>query len=192
MSVAGSASNLDMPVLQVEGLGYIQKLEHGLPVRRTGLREPRVEVVDEEPVLLTDVDMRTVVIGNLGLDVGDTERVTAACHYEVVVSGFGVGGGCGQQACIVNGRYSITPFRKTLAGTLSTSAIVVRDLTTASPILLSSEGERPIEMILRPEVGKDELRLHQDGAHPTELEMLIDIKRVGRGCSPALVSSTSA
>jgi hypothetical protein len=39
-------------VHQVEGKGYIRSLEHGLPARRVGLREPRVEAVDDEPVLL--------------------------------------------------------------------------------------------------------------------------------------------
>ena len=172
----------------MEGHGYIRYLEHGLPVRRTGLREPRVEVVDEEPVLLTDARMTAVVISNLDVDTGEAGKTTAACHYEVVVAGFGVGGGCGDSACVANGHYSITPFRTSSSSSLAASAIAVRDLTAVSVPLLSSEGELPTEMVLRPEPRKGELWLHQEGARPAELELLINIKRAGSGCSSPTVA----
>jgi hypothetical protein len=170
--------------MQVEGLGYIKKLEHGLPVRRSGLRDPRIEAVDEEPVLLTEVGMAAVVISNLSVSVDEVGRRTAACYYEIAVSGYGVGGGCGSGACVANHRYSITPFR----GSTSPNAIAVRDLTVNAP-LLTSEGSEAVEMVLRPEVRDEELRLYWGGVRPAELELLVDVKRVGNGCVPAAVGS---
>ena len=140
-------------------------------------------------VLLTDVDMSAIIIGNLGVDVGGAGRLTAACHYEVVVSGYGIGGGCGERACVANCHYSITPFRTPLPGLLAPGAIVVRDLTIPDARLLSSEVDEPVELALRPQARNGELWLHHDGPRPAEMELLVDVKRVGRGCSSAVVTS---
>ena len=141
-------------------------------------------------VLLTDVNMSAIIIGNLGVDVAGAGRLTAACHYEVTVSGYGIGGGCGERACVANCHYSITPFRTLLPGLLAPGAIAVRDLTIGDALLLSSEAYEPVKLALRPQARNGELWLHHDGdSRPAELELLIDIRRVGRGCSSAVVTS---
>ena len=49
--VAGTARSVagSVPVLQVEGSGFIKHLEHGLPVTRKGLKDARIEAVEDEP-----------------------------------------------------------------------------------------------------------------------------------------------
>ena len=176
-SVAGS-----VPVLQVEGSGFIKHLEHGLPVTRKGLKDTRIEAVDDEPVLLTDPAMAAVVVSGLGVaPSGDGGRRAAACHYEVVVSGAGVGGSCGD-SCIANGHYSVTP--------AANGAIAVRDLAATAPLLTAKGDNAATEMALRPEVRRaGELWLHVAHMQPAELELLVSVSRVGNGCLPAAVAA---
>ena len=182
--VAGTARSVagSVPVLQVEGSGFIKHLEHGLPVKRKGLKDARIEGVDDEPVLLTDPAMAAVVVSGLGVaPSGEGGRRTAACHYEVIVSGSGVGGSCGDGSCIANGHYSITP--------ATNGAIAVRDLAAAAP-LLTAEGDTVAEMALRPEVRRGgELWLHVAPLQPAELELLVSVSRIGNGCLPAAVAA---
>jgi hypothetical protein len=178
--VAGTARGVagSVPVLQIEGPGYIKHLEHGLPVTRKGLHDARIESVDDEPVLLTDPGMAAVVVSNLGV-APRGGRLTAACHYEVVVSGFAVGGHCDKSSCVANGHYSVTP--------AANGAIAVRDLA-AAPLLMAEGGGAAAEMALRPEVRKGgELWLHS-AQRPVEIELLVSVSRVGNGCLAAAVA----
>ena len=65
------------------------------------------------------------------------------------------------------------------------------------------EDDEAVEMVLRPEVRKDELWVHweQEGHvlprlmpvhRAAELELLVDVKRVGNGCKPPAVVGHSA
>ena len=79
----------------------------------------------------------------------------------------------------------------------------MRDLTVNSPLLTSVEDDEAVEMVLRPEVRKDELWVHwgEEGHvlprlmpvhRAAELELLVDVKRVGNGCKPPAVVGHSA
>ena len=179
----------DRPTLQVEGLGYIKKLEHGFPAVRSGLVEPAVQAVDDEPVLLRDPAARAIVVSKLAVLGDERDTTPKACYYEVTVSGFGLalGDAAGtSEVRVFAGRYLVTPWalgvRRGLVAQSLTNGAGANDGRAQAT---ASVGGLLVEMkaVVR---GQDTLVLSLGGGDAVlkvgEREVVVDVRRVGHGC----------
>jgi hypothetical protein len=186
-------------VLQVEGLGYIKSLEHGMPARQIGTKDSRVEAIHDEPVLLVSSDdsVQTRRLGRQPLKqlsrievMGMAAAQSGAhqgCYYEVTISG---SSSSAETTSVYTGRYLATPYR-TRAGE---PRVVVKALTPAERLELgdSTWSVVPAAVAITAEgTGGGEgaaLALHLPSlSDATTYELVVDSRRVGHGCAPAAV-----
>jgi hypothetical protein len=99
------------------------QLEHGLPARRVGLKQPTVEAVDDEPVLVSSnatgkwraATPAYVRVSGMGLQLGSlssARALPAACYYELSVSGFSQQHEGVPTTVVYTGRFMVTPYRR--------------------------------------------------------------------------------
>ena len=157
-------------------------LQHGLPTVRRGLMEPRVEAVDEEPVLLSsssgDTDLRNVVrISGLGLEQADDLMAPRGAFYEVTLSGMGwtaEDGADDTPPVVFTARYLLTPWVNKSGRRGMAVETIVESTTVALRELVYREGASSLELELAAVSG--------------EREVVVDVKRVGRFCTVSTVS----
>lgn len=187
-------------VLQVEGLGYIKNLEHGLPSRRIGLIEKRVEAVDDEPTLLSSNDgggaLSGILITGLAARVADGGgAAAAACFYEITLSGFSHAEEekDGQHDLVkttrvYTGRYLATPFR--LPGS-DTARVVVKALTPAETTPLGEDAWSVVPTCTASAEPGNAVLIAVEGVQDEgSYELVVDTRRVGHGCASVSVGRT--
>ena len=172
-----NGTKMDMTqILQVEGPGYIKALTHGLPVRREGHPHGNrpVEAVDESPAVLTSHggSAHTVRISNLGL-VADT-RGPGAAYYEITISGHAEPPVEGGPPTTYTARYLVTPWRSS-----SKAGLAVETLVQSSSVLLLDTSD---------EAAAVEVVLADPGSNGLAREVIVDVRRVGRTCTAAVVT----
>ena len=182
-------------VLQVEGLGYIKSLEHGMPARQIGSRDSRVEAIHDEPVLIVSSDdyVQTPQTLKKLSRIEVTGMRTAqsgghyGCYYELTISG---SSSSAETTSVYTGRYLATPYR-TRAGE---PRVVVKALTPAERLELGDNTVSvvPAAVAINAKGTADgegaAVALHLPSlSDATSYELVVDSRRVGHGCAPAAV-----
>ncbi len=197
-------------VLQVEGLGYIKSLEHGMPSRKVGTRDSRLEEVDDEPTLISSAHQQRQILSKIavkGLQAVQSRSAGGAstllpgdhngCYYEVTISG---SSSSGEVVHVYTGRYLATPFR-TRAGE---PRVVVKALTPAERIDLGDNTWSivPVAVAINAdsrdgnlaggfsgEAGQMALQL-PTLTEDSSYELVVDSRRVGHGCAAPTVHAS--
>jgi hypothetical protein len=172
-----NGTKMDMTqILQVEGPGYIKALTHGLPVRREGHPhgDRPVEAVDESPAVLTSHggSAHTVRISNLSLV--PSESGPGAAYYEITISGHAEPPAEGGPPTTYTARYLVTPWRSS-----SKAGLAVETLVQSSSVLLLDTSD---------EAAAVEVALADPGSNGLAREIIVDVRRVGRTCTAAVVT----
>ena len=196
-------------VLQVEGLGYIKSLEHGMPSRKVGTRDSRLEAVDDEPTLISSAQQQRQILSRIevkglqGLQsrpAGGASTVLPSdhngCYYEVTVSG---SSSSGEEVHVYTGRYLATPFR-TRAGE---PRVVVKALTPAEREYLGDNTWSVVPVAVAINAGSEDGKadgISSEGGQmalqlPTltedsSYELVVDSRRVGHGCAAPTVHAS--
>ena len=160
--------------MQIQGAAYIKSLTHGGDSVRVGLASDAVEVVEGEPVVLSDTANHTLRISNLGLVAkNDSHRgARGGAFYEMTVSGPGLGEN--GRVHVYSGKVLVTPVAAMPEHGIHAPFLAVTVSSELQHMRLGAKGDDridgdTIDIELEPAIGMREI--------------VVEVRRVGHACS---------
>ena len=166
-SSPGGAKGIDFTrTMQIQGTAWIQNLTHGGAAVRLGLKS-EVEVVDDEPLILTDTSRHTLRISNLGL--ASSFGSVGGAFYEITIAGPGVGAAAG--VLMYLGKFVVTPV-----------AAMPEHGVHAPFVSVVALEQRKLQWREQSAAGEGVIEIELEEAQVMR-ELVVEVRRVGRACT---------